>query len=155
FGIATAPRPGPVHLTFPMDVQRAEVLKWDRPPGLSGRGQGTSRGPGGPPHQPLLIAGSGVFYAAQSGALARLCERCAVPAVVPVWDRGSIDRPIPQFMGVIGAASGGPRLLPDADLILLCGAAVDYRLGYLKPPAIRPDAQIVAMEPEQLDSLEF
>src|SRR5262249_2824701 len=59
------------------------------------------------------------------------------------------------FMGVIGAASGGPRLLPDADLILLCGAAVDYRLGYLKPPAIRPDAQIVAMEPEQLDSLEF
>jgi acetolactate synthase-1/2/3 large subunit len=74
--------------------------------------------------------------------------------VTPIWDRGSIDRPIPQFMGVIGAATGGPRLLADADLILMCGAATDYRVGYLEPPAIHPAARVVKVQPEDLPGLQ-
>ncbi len=126
---ALGPPPGPVHLTFPMDVQRAEAS-----PALSinkSINRQIDKSPPLPlPDRPLLVAGSGVFYAGQGEALARFCEECAVPVVVPIWDRGSIDRPIPQFMGVVGAASGGPRLLADADLVLLCGARPDYRVGY-------------------------
>jgi thiamine pyrophosphate-dependent acetolactate synthase large subunit-like protein len=54
-----------------------------------------------------------------------------------------VDRPSPVFLGVIGAATGGPSILNEADCILLAGAAVDYRIGYLQPPAVRTDAQVL------------
>jgi acetolactate synthase-1/2/3 large subunit len=73
----------------------------------------------------------------------RFCEESRIPVVVPIWDRGSIDRPSDVFLGVIGAATGGPVVLPEADCILLAGAAVDYRVGYLRPPAVRADARIL------------
>ncbi len=137
---------GPAHLTFPMDVQREPAPE---PPPLPP----PRRHPPPPPpelpsaERPLLVAGSGVFYSGQSYAVERFCRRSAVPVVVPIWDRGSIDRPIPEFMGVIGAATGGPRLLADADLVLLCGAAPDYRVKYLE------GVRAVQIEPEHLDQL--
>ena len=158
--LAAAPRPGPVHLTFPMDVQTAEVRSGDKARGRGGDPAAGRAGESPVPElpqaeRPLLVAGSGVYYARQGEALAAFCERCAVPVVTPIWDRGSIDRPIPQFMGVIGAATGGPRLLADADLILMCGAATDYRVGYLQPPAIHAAAQVVKVEPGDLPSLQL
>ena len=152
---AAAGPPGPVHLTFPMDMQRAEI--GDKLPLVVRTPK--SRGPVTTPvvpeaEQPLLVAGSGVFYADRGEALTRFCARSAVPVVVPIWDRGSIARPIPEFMGVIGAASGGPRLLADADLVLLCGAKNDYRVGYLEHPAVRPDCRIVRLDPEHLETLQ-
>jgi len=53
-----------------------------------------------------------------------------------------VDQPSPIFLGVIGAATGGPSVLSDADCILLVGAEIDYRIGYLQSPAIRADARI-------------
>ena len=49
-------------------------------------------------------------------------------------------------MGVLGAATGGPALLPEADCILMAGAANDYRVGFLQPGAISPDARIFFFE---------
>jgi thiamine pyrophosphate-dependent acetolactate synthase large subunit-like protein len=80
---------------------------------------------------PLVIAGSSVFYDNDGDAMLRFCEESKIPVVVPIWDRGSIGRPSPSFMGVIGAATGGPEILPEADCILVAGAVPDYRLGYL------------------------
>jgi acetolactate synthase-1/2/3 large subunit len=94
---------------------------------------------------PLVIAGSGVFYDDDAAAMLSFCEQSRIPVVVPIWDRGPIGRPSPVFMGVIGAATGGPSVLPDADCILLAGAAADYRLGYLRPPAVRNDARILSV----------
>src|SRR5262249_23645386 len=64
----------------------------------------------------------------------------------PIWDRGAISRPMPEYLGVIGAASGAPALLADADLILLAGSRVDYRVGYLKPPAVSARARVVRID---------
>src|SRR5581483_4057269 len=150
---AVAPRPGPVHLTFPMDVQRAEAPSGERIARRLREPQSRSPAPlytlPASYSRPLLIAGSGVFYAQKEQALARFCEKSAVPVVTPIWNRGCVNQAIPQFLGVIGAASGGPRLLPDADLVLLCGAAADYRLDYID------DARVVRVEPEHLASLEL
>ncbi|MBI1790596.1 MAG: thiamine pyrophosphate-binding protein, partial [Acidobacteria bacterium] len=52
-----------------------------------------------------------------------------------IWDRGIVDQPSDTWCGVIGAASGGPRLLPDADCILMAGAAADYRVNYINTTA--------------------
>jgi acetolactate synthase-1/2/3 large subunit len=157
FATAMSGRPGPVHLTIPIDTLESQV---DAPRNLVkkvgveaalleqvdqkviseaakviGRAQ-----------RPLLIAGSGVFYAGGQAAMMHLSEVSAIPIVTPIWDRGAVERPHPNFLGVVGAASGEPRLLADADLIILAGARVDYRVGFLTPPAVREDAFIIRID---------
>src|SRR5260221_683850 len=51
--------------------------------------------------RPLIVAGSGVFYAGISEDLTCFSERFSIPVTTPIWDRGSIERPIFTFMGVI------------------------------------------------------
>jgi len=96
--------------------------------------------------RPLVVAGSGVFYARGEEALGRLAAAMGAPLVTPIWDRGCVSRPMPEFLGVIGAASGGPALLADADCIVLAGTRVDYRVGYMKPPSISAKARVVRID---------
>ena len=146
--------PGPVHLTFPLDVQVAEVA-----PDRMVRPVDDGSGAGAPAfdlgsvasalasgERPLVVAGSGVYYAGEGEALLAFCEEFSIPVVVPIWDRGSVDRASDVFLGVIGAATGGPRLLPDADVVVLAGAVADYRVGFLAPGAIREDARVVRLD---------
>ncbi|MBM3499157.1 MAG: thiamine pyrophosphate-binding protein [Armatimonadetes bacterium] len=160
---AVSGRPGPVHLTIPMDVLRAPAPEAG-PQGprtaevvYGGEADETSLAEAvkliGAAERPFIIAGSGCFYADASAELAVVAEQMRAPVAVPIWDRGAIEQPIPEFVGVIGAASGQPRVMPDADLILLLGAEVDYRVGYLEPPAIAPGARIIRcdVEPEKIN----
>jgi acetolactate synthase-1/2/3 large subunit len=96
--------------------------------------------------RPVLVAGSGVFYAQAEDALAAFASATSMPVVVPIWDRGSVNRAEPWFMGVVGAASGGPRILPDADVVLLVGARVDYRVGFGQAPGISEGARIIRID---------
>jgi acetolactate synthase-1/2/3 large subunit len=147
---ATSSPPGPVQLTFPMDVQNASIDENElvrpvpqptcRPleddPGEVARRLSQAR-------QPLIVAGAGLFYDASSDAMLRFAERFSIPVVVPIWDRGTVNHPSDTFLGVIGAATGGPPLLPEADCIILAGAVADYRIGFLQPGTVRREAAIV------------
>ncbi|HTM47290.1 MAG TPA: thiamine pyrophosphate-binding protein [Bryobacteraceae bacterium] len=148
--LAVADPCGPAHLMFPMDVQRAEAGRAPAPasaaprphePDLNmqevARALGTAR-------SPLLFAGSGIFYDGSGADMLYFCEDCRIPVVTPIWDRGAIDRPSRVFLGVIGAASGGPAILSEADCIVLAGAEIDYRVGYLLPPEVRSDARVLS-----------
>ena len=164
FAAATSGRPGPVHLTVPIDVLEAEVDSEAVIPTRGGRGESRfaskveQKASGDPDliresadliakaERPVLVAGSGVFYAQAENALERFAEAMAIPVVVPIWDRGAVPKPAEHFLGVIGAASGGPRLLPDADLVLMVGARVDYRIGYGHPPTLGKEARIVRVD---------
>lgn len=153
-----AGRPGPVHLTLPLNVQTAEVvedsllrvaLPADGRRATSATDEQAIAGVAGVlarAQRPLIIAGSGAYYAEAESALRDFAARFAIPVVVPIWDRGSIPQPMPEFVGVLGAATGGPRLLADADALILIGATCDYRVGFLQPPAIRPDAKIIRID---------
>ena len=155
FQTAMAGRPGPVHLTVPQNVLCAEIhagailrvhdashpaptVAWGSPGEIDRIADLLARS-----DRPLLVAGGGTHYADGNAALVEFAGALAVPVVVPIWDRGAVSQPMDTFMGVVGAASGGPRLLPDADLVLLAGATCDYRVGYLQPPAVHPDATLV------------
>jgi acetolactate synthase-1/2/3 large subunit len=164
FMAATSGRPGPVSLALPMDVASKPV-----DPKLLTRSEARSgevRTNGAASLKlvgeaarlikhskcPVLVAGSGVYYSRGERELAEFGLQQRIPTVVPIWDRGAILEPMPTFMGVIGAASGGPRLLADADLVLLAGAEFDYRIGQISPPSLRRDAKVIRIhaDPERL-----
>ena len=158
--IALTGRPGPVHLTIPMDVLRAETrgssggrseiqpLAYNCRAAADPAAIQEAAGLIQRAKRPLLVAGSGAFYAEASQTLAHLARLLKAPVTVPIWDRGAVEKAIPEFVGVIGSASGEPRILPDADLVILAGVRVDYRLGYLEPPAVSRNAKIIRIDPD-------
>ena len=155
---AVTGRPGPVHLTIPMDVLSCVS---DDGPGASDKPRSASVSTRmraddhtlrqavdliGGSKKPLIVAGSGVFYADAAKELESLAAIMRSPVMVPIWDRGAVDNPIPEYCGVLGAASGAPNILGDADLILLVGAEVDYRIGYLEPPLVSTDTKVIRID---------
>ena len=96
--------------------------------------------------KPLIVAGSGVFYADGGAALQAFARRVGAPIVTPIWERGVINDPSDLFLGVIGGASGEPDLQPRADLMLIAGAAVDYRTRYLDRPPLRADLKVIRID---------
>ena len=154
FESARSGRPGPVHLTFPMDVQEAGVeAEVPAPPGRrEDRARADEAGVAraakmlAAAERPILVAGSGAWYSGAGEVLSDFCTAFAVPFVVPIWDRGCVSSRRAEFLGVVGAASGGPDILADADLLLLVGAAPDYRVGFLRPPEISRDAAVIRID---------
>jgi acetolactate synthase I/II/III large subunit len=157
-GAACGGRPGPVHLTISLDALEGELPsdaldRMGRLPGVA-----TARAAGDPgemahalallanARRPLIVAGSCVFYAQAGEALRDFAWQTATPVVVPIWDRGVVDSPWLTYMGVIGAASGAPDLLAQADLVLLLGASVDYRVAYLDAPPLRHDVKVIRVQ---------
>ncbi|MBM3262713.1 MAG: thiamine pyrophosphate-binding protein [candidate division Zixibacteria bacterium] len=155
-------RPGPTHLTFPLDVMQAQVddtkkitlygsperLKAAAPQeGIHAAADLIRRSV-----RPVLVAGSGVYYAEGETELLRMAETLSIPIVTPIWDRGSVLGKTDVFMGVVGAATGGPVVLKDADCVIAAGVAPDYRVGYFQPPALAPEASLIRIDadPEQL-----
>ncbi len=155
FTAATTGRPGPVHLALPIDVASAEPNPSEVPQSIVQSGEVRINGAApqeliddaaeriGRAERPVLVAGSGVYYSHGEAALMRLASEQQIPTVVPIWDRGSIVQRSNWFMGVVGAWSGGARLLPDADLLILAGTEFDYRVGQLSPPVANPDTDVI------------
>ena len=146
---------GPVTLTFPMDIQETPVAESELVGPTATPAAGSSfdaaeveavvealRGA----ERPLIVAGSGAYYAGEGCGLTEFSKRSRVPLAVPIWDRGMIEEPLETFVGVVGAATGGPRLLPDADLIILAGAVADYRVGFLQPGALAAGARVIRLD---------
>ena len=154
---ALAGRPGPVHLSVPLHVLNAPV---------EGSGTPARRSPSAPPvcasgdpallaetlawmttaKRPVLVVGSGVFYAQAGSALTQFLDVSDIPTMVPIWDRSTIPAGTHQFIGVVGAATGGPDLLSDTDLLILVGARIDYRVGYAQSPALSADARVIHVD---------
>jgi acetolactate synthase-1/2/3 large subunit len=156
--LAVSGRPGPVHLTVPLDVLEAGVQDASDEVRFRPTDEYAATSPADDAvigqaaslivraERPVMVVGTGAFYAKAAGAVMSLAGATDMPTVVPIWDRGVIDRPIEQFLGVIGAASGAPELLPDADLLVYLGARIDYRTGFARPPSIRPDAKVIRID---------
>jgi acetolactate synthase-1/2/3 large subunit len=155
---ATSGRPGPVHLGIPADVMAADIPEQQALRVRPGPGEVIQDAAADPDlvsdaakliaraERPVLVAGTGVFVAKGADELEEFARTAAVPTVVPIWDHGAVDRPAEHFLGVTGAASGEPRLLPDADLLLIVGARTDYRLGYGQPPKVADECTIIRID---------
>ncbi len=156
--MAVAGRPGPVNLSVPADILNAEV-EWSG--GWSATPASGRVCPVGAPNagkikeaaqvlaqakRPVIVAGSGLYYANGESALQELASTLQIPVVVPIWDQGTIPQGSESFVGFIGAAYGGPRILPDADVLVLLGARIDYRTGFGQQPGLAEDVKIIRVD---------
>ena len=161
FHAATTGRPGPTHLTIPRDILLGELPDGLALPPLGDRGQVEQRAALGSEQaaaaaemlasadRPVIVAGGGCFYADAGDELLALAGAAGAPIVTPIWDRGVVNEPSEHFMGVIGAASGEPALLDEADLLIIAGADIDYRLNYLDRPPLREDLKVIRIDVAQ------
>ncbi len=146
-----AGRFGPAFLEIPIDVLlgAAEDTELDIPQNYR-----TTSAPRGDPdavaraaallqraERPAVIAGSAIWWSDASTALARFAERVALPVYLNAMGRGALLPGHPNHF-----SASRKRALANADVILVIGAPLDFRLGYGKSPAFSADAKIIQVD---------
>jgi acetolactate synthase-1/2/3 large subunit len=151
---AVTPRSGPAFLDFPLDHVFGEAES----PGASGPLPEPWRGPGADrraieraavslrqAERPVIMAGAGLYWGRGEEALVALAEELRIPVFVNGLARGCI--PADHELAFSRARRTG---LSGADVALVIGAPLDFRLGF--GSSFAPDAEIVAIdvaEPEK------
>src|SRR5262249_40141734 len=128
-------RRGAVHLTIPVDVftEQASACVSVAP---------TDRNPtpfsGVLPidllrqsERPVVIAGSGVWWSGAEAALRNFIERWQIPLYTITMARGAVSDDPPLCMGSADPAlnRAAHRAFAEADLFLIVGKRIDYRLA--------------------------
>ena len=158
FREATSGRMGPVFLECPMDVLNSLIPLSTATLPAAPR-QPTGRAQGDPAlieraaallkaaERPVIMAGSAVWWYDAAGALRALAERLNIPVFLNGSGRGSLPPDHPRFFSLARRTALG-----GADLIMLIGTPLDFRLGYGQPPLIPADAKLIWLDtvPEQI-----
>jgi acetolactate synthase I/II/III large subunit len=146
---ALSARTGPTFLDVPLDVF---LQAGDEP-------EATERlvpNPGQPPDhdevrkaadllagaaRPAIVAGTGVWWARAEEELLRLAESAGLPVVLNGMARGMVPPGHRLFASRARAVALG-----EADLILVVGVPLDFRLNFGQPPVIAEDARVVYLD---------
>ena len=156
FRTAAAGRPGPVYLELPCDILNKAVdpIKVKRP---RSRVESRPKDPEGAreilmmlqeARNPVVIAGSGVWYADAGEALRGFVERSGIPVFTGNSGRGVISDTHPLcFESSLAIRPGAAFLaLASADLILFLGSRLS--LFYLFGDIFRKDARFIQADIE-------
>jgi acetolactate synthase-1/2/3 large subunit len=132
--LATAERPGAVHLTVAGDTSAEparDAVFTPPPPAQAVTTIDVARVPGGPDpldllgraRRPVVLAGIGAVRAGATEALVRFAEALSVPVVVAPMAKGVFPEDHPLFAGVLDMACNKILwdLLGSADLIVAAG----------------------------------
>ena len=158
FRAATTGRPGPVHLTLPIDLQDAVIGEDDLPPYLPAEYRPTGRPQGDPAlieeaaallrgaRRPVIIAGNPARYAVAPEQLAQLAETAGAPVFTVEQARGLLDDEHPLCFGYGDAAlNPAARRFREADVALLLGKRLDHRYRY--GGVFSADAKLIQADP--------
>jgi len=153
FRQALSGRPGPVYLEFPIDVLGATIEEAEVT--LPQHYRTTARPQGDPTlvkeavdlllaaERPLLIAGSGVWWSQAAKELQELIELTQIPLLLtPSMGQGSVPADHPLCVGTTRVGSKG------ADVILLLGARLDFRLGFGRAPMFSENSKWIQVDIE-------
>ena len=158
FRTAASGRPGPVHLTLPIDLQDAEISEDDLPRYQPQEYRPTGRPQGDPAliqqaaailrgaQRPVIIAGNPARYSVAPEQLAMLAEAAGAPVFTVEQARGLLDDEHPLCFGYAdGALNPAARRFREADAVLLLGKRLDHRYRY--GGVFAPDAQLIQADP--------
>jgi acetolactate synthase-1/2/3 large subunit len=146
---ALSRRTGPVFMDIPIDVffsasdmpEATEHLVVDPgappDPDLVEQAARLIRGA----ERPAVLAGSGVWWSHAEHELVALIENAQLPLVVNGMSRGML--PHGHALNLTRARR---RALGEADLILVIGALLDFRVYWGQPPVFAEDARIVYVD---------
>jgi acetolactate synthase I/II/III large subunit len=96
--------------------------------------------------RPAVVAGSGVYWDGAWEALARLAERAGLPVFTNGMGRGCLPHDHPMaFQLARGLA------LREADVVLVLGTPLDFRLGYGQAPVFGEGAEVVMIDADGAD----
>ncbi len=91
--------------------------------------------------RPVVVAGSGVYWDDAAKSLAALAERGGLPVFINGAGRGALATAHPNaFSQARGFALG------NADVVLVAGAQLDFRLGYGRPPVFAEGAKVAMID---------
>ena len=158
FRTATSGRPGPVHLTLPIDLQEQEISEDELPKFLPTeyRNQGRSQGDSAlvqeaasllrQAKRPVIIAGNPARYSVTSEQMQGLAEATGIPVFTVEQARGLLDDDHPLCFGYAdGALNPAARRFREADVVLLLGKRLDHRYRYGN--IFGPNAHIIQADP--------
>jgi acetolactate synthase-1/2/3 large subunit len=144
--LATAGRPGPVHLSLPADVLDAAVPGDGQPAPATAIEPPTVRdtavraaldllaGAG----RPLILAGPAMARPRRWAEVARLAAVTGVPALALESPRGTNDP----------ALRGATACLGQADLVVLAGKRLDFSLRFGQSPPFAPGCRFLRLDAE-------
>jgi len=150
---ALSRRTGPVFMDVPIDVffgaadlpEATEHLTIDPGPppdhDLVHRAARLIRGA----ERPLVIAGGGVWWAHAEDDLRRLVEGAGLPLTVNGLARGMLPPSHPLFF-----SRARSKALREADVVVLAGAMLDFRLNFGQPPVFADDARFIYVDVDDL-----
>src|ERR1019366_8077582 len=158
---ADSGRKGAVHLTIPVDLLAAPVVApVVLPPVVF------PPPPPAPPdihraiallraaHRPILIAGSGIWWSHAEEALRRFIELTQIPLYTISMGRGTVSDDHPLVFGYADPALNYAvhTAFREADLFLIVGKRIDYRLAMGGPRLFPPEARFIQIDihPQEL-----
>jgi acetolactate synthase-1/2/3 large subunit len=151
FRVARAGRPGPVFLEIPWDIlsngadealaeaqslyrtdarSPADPAKLEVALALLGRAE-----------RPVLIAGSSIFRDDAVAALGAFASRAGIPTFLNGMGRGCLPREHPAFFEL-----SRKDALAQADVVLVVGTPLDFRLGYGTEPTFAAGAKVIQVD---------
>ena len=158
FRTAMSGRPGPVHLTLPIDIQDQPISEEELPPYLPQEYRNMGRAQGDPAliqeaaallrqaQRPVIIVGNPARYTATQEQLEALVEATGIPSFTVEQARGMLDDEHPLCFGYAdGALNAAARRFREADVVLLLGKRLDHRYRYGQ--IFGPEAKLIQADP--------
>jgi len=160
---ASAGRKGAVHLTIPVDLFTANV---ESPFGMQAPVDETASEPVArevelaiamlqAAERPVVIAGSGVWWSRAERELRAFIETASLPLYTITMARGVVSDDHPLCMGYADPALNRAvhTVFQEADLFLVVGKRIDYRLALGGARVFNPQARFIQVDihPQELD----
>ncbi len=162
FRMARSGHPGPVHLTVPIDAFDQEVEESAVPLDHPVQRRPTARATAEPQAireiiellqgatRPAIVAGIGAWWSRAGEALQKFIDITKIPLFTVEWARGIVSDEHPCCFGAgVPAANPMSRRLRDADVVLILGEKLDFRLGF--GHAFGPEAQIIQIHANAME----
>src|SRR6266567_3103071 len=153
---ANTGRKGAVHLTIPVDLF---MTKTDAPAALPAPVEDSGPEPGSrevdralallrSAQRPVVIAGSGVWWADAASELRNFIERTSLPLYTITMAKGVVSDEHPLCMGYADPALNPAvhTAFKEADLFLVLGKRIDYRLALGGPRLFAPGARFIQVD---------